>query len=445
LPSYGEALRVWIKIGLLSFGGPAGQVALMHKELVEERRWIDEERFLHALNYCMLLPGPEAQQLATYIGWLLHKTRGGLTAGLLFILPGLVSILGLSALYASYRDLALVTALFFGLKAAVLAIVVEAVLRIAKRALKTRFLFAMALLAFVAIFCFDVPFPLLVLGSGLIGLLTNRFMPRSFPAPNAAQVHTQRVSVVDRMAERGLLAHTKPNLARTSSVVAVCLALWAAPLGLLAYFGGSDSVFFQEAIFFSKTAVVTFGGAYAVLAYIAQQAVEVFHWLNPGEMLDGLGLAETTPGPLIMVVQFVGYLGAFRQPGALSPALAGVLGSLVTVWVTFVPCFLWIFSGAPYVEAIRGNRALHAGLSTITASIVGVILNLSLWFGIHVVFRDVEERHWGLLKMPWPVLDSVDLGAALLAGTAMLALFRFKLGLPLTLALSALLGVLWKI
>ena len=439
------AVRVWAKIGLLSFGGPAGQVALMHKELVEQRKWIDEERFLHALNYCMLLPGPEATQLATYIGWLMHKTRGGLVAGLLFVLPGFLAILGLSMLYASYRELPAIAALFFGLKAAVLAVVVEAVLRVGKRALKTRLSLVVAALAFCAIFFFGVPFPVVVLAAGSVGFIGNRVRPAAFPAPAQLDAASQHATVIDRMAAAGELAHTKPSLRRALRVLASCGVLWVVPLLALAAAFGRDSVFVQEGTFFSKAAVVTFGGAYAVLAYIAQRAVESFGWLQPGEMLDGLGLAETTPGPLIMVVQFVGFLGAFRRPGELPPLLAGVLGSVVTVWVTFVPCFLWIFLGAPYIEALRGNRPLHAALSTITAAVVGVILNLSLWFGLHVMFRQLSEQHMGPLRLLVPNLASLDLAATTLAALAMLSMFRFKLGLPKTLAGCALFGALWTL
>ena len=443
--SLAEATRVWAKIGLLSFGGPAGQVALMHRELVEQRKWIDEERFLHALNYCMLLPGPEAQQLATYIGWLLHRTRGGLIAGLLFVLPGFASIMVLSALYAGYRQLPAVAALFFGLKAAVLAVVVEAVLRIGRRALRTRVLVGVAAVAFVALFLFAVPFPLVVLGAGLFGLLGHRAFPAAFPGPAAVTSASEHATLIDRMAATDELAHTRPSRAAALRVLAVCLPLWAVPVAALAMVFGPDSVFVQEGILFSKAAVVTFGGAYAVLAYIAQQAVETHHWLLPGEMLDGLGLAETTPGPLIMVVQFVAFLGAFRNPHGLDPLAAGVLGSLITVWVTFVPCFTWIFLGAPYIEALRGKRALHAALSAITAAVVGVILNLSLWFGLHVLFRRVGDWQLGPLQLLVPELASVDLAAAALAAVAMLALFRWKLGLPKTLALSAALGAAWQL
>lgn len=443
--SFWQAFRVWAKIGFLSFGGPAGQVALMHQELVEERKWIDEERFLHALNYCMLLPGPEAQQLATYIGWLMHKTRGGLAAGLLFVLPGFLSILVLSMLYAGFRELPAIAALFFGLKAAVLAVVVEAVLRVGKRALKTRLMVIVAALAFIAIFFFDVPFPLVVLTAALFGLLGSRTFPQAFPAPVQKQVSSEHETVIDRMARQDELAHTKPSTRRAVLVLATCGALWLAPILALRALFGTDSVFVHEALFFSKAAMVTFGGAYAVLAYIAQRAVDTYGWLLAGEMVDGLGLAETTPGPLIMVVQFVGFLGAFRHAGALPPMVAGVLGSLVTVWVTFVPCFLWIFLGAPYIEALRGNRSLHSALSAITAAVVGVILNLSLWFGLHVLFRHVEDVRIGPLHLVVPTLGTLDFAATVLAVLAMLATFQFKLGLPKTLAGCAALGLAWKL
>jgi chromate transporter len=433
-----EAVKVWARIGLLSFGGPAGQIALMHKELVERLHWIDEERFLHALNYCTLLPGPEAQQLATYIGWLMHKTRGGLAAGILFVLPGFATMLGLSILYATLKTVPAIEALFFGLKAAVLAVVVEAVLRIGKRALKSRLLVGIAALAFIAIFFFEVPFPWVVLAAGAGGLALQRFV---LAASREAHIdHAAQRSVVDAMAEAGLLGHTKPSRARALRVAVVCSALWVAPIALLALAFGRDSVFVTEGLFFSKAAVVTFGGAYSVLAYIAQQAVEVHRWLLPGEMLDGLGLAETTPGPLIMVVQFVGFLGGYRFPGALSPLVGGVLGAVITVWVTFVPCFLWIFLGAPYIEALRGHRGARAALSAITAAVVGVILNLSIWFAVHVMFGSVAERHFGPLRLLVPEPSSFVPAAALLSAGAMAAMFRFHVSMPKTLLGSAVLG-----
>ncbi len=439
---FGEALRVWARIGLLGFGGPAGQVALMHRELVERRHWIDEARFLHALSYCTLLPGPEAQQLATYIGWLLHRSAGGLAAGLLFVLPGALAIGVLSALYAGYHELPLVAALFAGLKAAVLAVVVEAVLRIGRRALRGALQRGIAALAFVAIFFFELPFPWIVLGAGLCGWLAERIAPAAFPETAAPSAGFAVESVIERMAASGQLAHTRATPARALRSAALWAAIWVLPLLVLAAIPGLSPVFAEQAWFFSRAAVVTFGGAYAVLAYVAQQAVETYGWLAPGEMLDGLGLAETTPGPLILVLQFVGFLGAYRDPGGLPPLAAGALGSAVTLWATFAPCFLWIFAGAPYVEALRSHRPLRAALSSITAAVVGVVLNLSLWFGVHVLFREVAERHWGPLRWLAPELASLDALSAALSLFAMLALFRFRLGVALTLACSAGLGAL---
>ncbi len=422
--AFGDAVRVWLKIGLLSFGGPAGQIAMMHKLLVEERRWIDEARFLHALNYCMLLPGPEAQQLATYVGWLLHRTWGGIVAGLLFILPGALVMLALSAAYAALGELFIVDALFYGIKAAVLAVVVEAVLRIGKRALKTRGMYLIAAAAFVAIFFFAVPFPLIIAVAGLAGLLS----------ANAPQQPENTKAVSD-------LPNPGPSIGRSLRVIACCLLLWLAPVIALIFWFGIDNVFARESLFFSKMAVVTFGGAYAVLAYVAQQAVEVYGWLRPGEMLDGLGLAETTPGPLILVVQFVGFLGAYRAPGPLDPIGAGLLGAALTLWVTFVPCFMWILAGAPYVERLRGNRRLNGALAAITAAVVGVVLNLALWFALHVVFAKVSEREFLLLRLHWPDWSSVDFFALTLTLGALVAMLRFKLGMITTLAATAALGI----
>jgi len=443
--SFGAALRVWATIGLLSFGGPAGQIALMHKELVQKRRWLDEARFLHALNYCMLLPGPEAQQLATYIGWLMHRMRGGLAAGLLFVLPGFAAILGLSLVYVGYGNVPAVAAVFFGLKAAVLAIVIEAVLRIGKRALKKRWFVWISCLAFVAIFFFDLPFPAVVGLAGAFGFIGSKYFPARFPDPTSVAQANSQHTVIGHMAADGQLTHTLPSWSRTLTLMAIFGILWGGPIAILFFVFGAESVFVKEAIFFSKTAVVTFGGAYAVLSYIAQQAVETFHWIAPGEMIDGLGLAETTPGPLIMVVQFVGFLGAFRNPGELAPVWGGILGALVTVWVTFVPCFLWIFVGAPYIEALRGHRGLHAALSTITAAIVGVIANLSLWFALNVLFSELRLLRAGPLRVLLPVAASLNLPAAALVLVAGLMVLRLKASMPTTLATSAFLGVLWQL
>jgi chromate transporter len=432
-----EATRVWTRIALLSFGGPAGQIALMHRVLVEEKKWIGEARFLHALNYCMLLPGPEAQQLAIYIGWLMHRTRGGLIAGILFVLPGMAAIMALSWIYALASDVGAVEALFFGLKAAVLAIVAEAVRRIGARALTNNVLRAVAAGAFVAIFLFAVPFPLIVLAAGAIGFAGGRFGVAAFRGggghgPGAPDESLLGESIPD---------HAVPRFGWALRVSAVFLLLWLAPPALLYAFAGPDSVFTRIAFFFSQMAVVTFGGAYAVLAYVAQQAVEQYQWLAPGEMLDGLGMAETTPGPLIMVTQFVGFMGAWRHPGGLDPLLAATLGGLLTTWVTFTPCFLWIFLGAPFVERLRSNRALSAALTAITAAVVGVVLNLALWFALHSLFREAREVEAGPLRFDLPVAASVDLAACVLAAAALVVIFRFRLGAPLVLAGCAAAGL----
>ncbi len=422
---FSEAVRVWARIALLSFGGPAGQIAVMHRILVEEKKWIGEERFLHALNFCMLLPGPEAQQLATYIGWLLHKVKGGLVAGTLFILPGLVAIMALSWIYVLYGRAAPVEALFFGLKAAVLAIVFQAVIRIGSRALGNPARIGVAAAAFAAIFLFDVPFPLIVLGAGLIGFAAARRGSAAFSGGGGHGSSGPGHPDAESALGTGMPAHArKPRgLLRLALVL---LLLWLAPVALLAMTGAGT--FADIALFFSKMAVVTFGGAYAVLAYVAQAAVENYGWMKPGEMLDGLGLAETTPGPLIMVTQFVGFLGAYRSPEGLPPLLAATLGGLLTTWVTFVPCFLWIFIGAPYIERLRENRALAGALSAVTAAVVGVILNLALWFSAHFLFRSVEEAAAGPLRIDLPVWSSIDPLGALLSAAALIAVFRFKLG-----------------
>ncbi|MER8441835.1 chromate efflux transporter [Mesorhizobium sp. M1066] len=439
-PTFTEATKVWARIGLLSFGGPAGQIALMHKELVEDRRWIGEQRFLHALNYCMLLPGPEAQQLAIYVGWLLHRTIGGLVAGVLFVFPGALVMLALSSLYVLYGDMPLVAALFFGVKAAVLAIVIEAVIRIGRRALKNRVMVSIAVAAFIAIYALNVPFPLIVLFAGLTGWLGDRIAPGLFSgSAHGKDDVADFKGAVDLMFERGELAHVKPTKWHAPRTAAIWLPLWLGPVLLIWWFTGSASVWTEIGRFFSLMAVVTFGGAYAVLAYVAQAAVQSFGWLAPGEMVDGLGLAETTPGPLILVLQFVGFIAAFRHSGSLDPLLAGSLGALLTLWVTFTPCFFWIFLGAPYIEALRGNKALSAALGAITAAIVGVIMNLALWFGLHVIFREVHATGLG---MNVPVLSSIDWRAALLSGAAMIAILKLKIGMLPTLALSALAGVL---
>ena len=444
--SFGEAFRVWLRIGLLSFGGPAGQIAMMHRVLVDERRWIGESRFLHALNYCMLLPGPEAQQLAVYVGWLLHRTAGGLVAGTLFVLPGALVMMGLSALYAGYQDLSVVQAIFYGIKAAVLAVVIEAVLRIGKRALKNGAMYAIAAAAFVGIFFLDIDFPIIVVAAGVIGFVGARFDPARFVVIKGHEAKDDgKVAALDAAVESGALAHTRPSARRALKVAAICLVLWWGPVAALAALLGSGDVFAQIGLFFSKMAVVTFGGAYAVLAYVAQEAVNHYGWLAPGEMLNGLGLAETTPGPLILVTQFVGFLAAYRAPGALDPMVAGTLGALLTLWVTFVPCFLWIFLGAPYIEALRGRAALSAALSAITAAVVGVILNLAVWFGLHVVFGAVAERHAAGLRLLVPDLATIDPAALVLAALALVAMLRFKVGMIPMLAASAALGAAYRL
>jgi len=438
-----QALRVWMRIGLLSFGGPAGQIAMMHRVLVEELRWIGETRFLHALNYCMLLPGPEAQQLTVYIGWLMHRTLGGLIAGVLFVLPGVVSIMALSWIYAGLGNVPLVAALFFGLKAAVLAIVLQAVVRIGSKALKNGVMIGIAAAAFVAIFLFDLPFPLIVLGAGVIGFLGGRTGLRAFQgAGGHASAGGKPVADAETLLGEETPDHARPSLAWSLRISAICLVLWFGPILVLGLSLGWDSVYAQIALFFSKMAVVTFGGAYAVLAYVAQQAVENYGWLQPGEMLDGLGMAETTPGPLIMVLQFVGFMGAFRDPGGLPPMLAGTLAGLLATWVTFVPCFLWIFLGAPFVEALRGNRALTSALSAITAAVVGVILNLAIWFALHTLFREVREIQIAGMSIDWPVAASIDLPALLLTSAAVIAVFRFKVGVLPVIGGCAAAGVL---
>ncbi|MEM7483343.1 MAG: chromate efflux transporter [Acidobacteriota bacterium] len=428
-----EALCVWLRVAGLSFGGPAGQIAMMQRILVEEKRWLSPNRFLHALNYCMLLPGPEAQQLATYSGWLLHRTAGGLVAGSLFVLPGFLSILLLSVLYAGFGETALVAAIFFGLKPAVLAIVVEALLRIAKQALGSASRRLLAAGAFVAIFFFDVPFPWIILAAALVGWLGGRL--------GVAGLRTAPPEGSDD--EAGVASTERPPLLRTVRVAALWLAVWWLPLLALWLALGPESVYLCEGLFFSKASVATFGGAYAVLAYVAQRAVEDFGWLRPGEMLDGLGMAETTPGPLIQVVQFVGFMGAYRNPGALDPMLAGVLGSLVTTWVTFAPCFLWIFLGAPYIEWLRGWRTLTDALSAITAAVVGVILNLAVWFALHTLFGRVEDFAAGPLRFLRPDLASLDPGAAVIAALAFGSLLALRWGMFRTLGLCVAAGLLW--
>lgn len=417
-PTFPEALKVWARIGLTSFGGPAGQIALMHRVLVDEKRWIDERTYLVALNFCTLLPGPEAMQLATYSGWRLHGIRGGLAAGLLFVLPGAVVILALAALYAAYGAVPLVNAMFTGIKAAVLAIVIEALIKISRRSLKDGAEWAIAALSFAAIFFFKVPFPVIVLAAAIFGYLRTRGRDHQ-PALSA---EAARVPVTE-----------------TVSTIALWLGIWLLPLVTVSLTFGFDHVLAKLSWFFSKLAIVTFGGAYAVLAYMAQDAVETYGWLKPGEMLDGLGLAETTPGPLILVTEFVGYLAAYRQGGA-SFAM-GLLGAIVTVWATFAPSFLFIFAGAPYIERLKDAPRLKSALSAITAAVVGVVLNLSVWFALHVVFRSVPEVAIGPLKVAVPDMASIDPVAAVLAIVSAVLLFALHAGIMTTLSIAALMAL----
>lgn len=415
-PSFGEAFKTWTRIGLLSFGGPTAQIALMHRIVVDEKRWLSERQYLNALSFCMLLPGPEAMQLATYAGWRLHGLKGGLAAGLMFVLPGAAVVLALSMIYAAFGNVPVVEALFFGIKAAVLVIVIEALLRISRRALKASWHWGLALLSFVAIFFLGAPFPLLIAMAALIGFI-----------------------VGDRSKDNAPPVQLNASVAGTARTVAVWLAIWIVPLAGLAAVFGRDHVLSQLSWFFSKLAVVTFGGAYAVLAYMGQDVVVRHGWLEAGQMMDGLGLAETTPGPLILVTEFVGYLAAYRHGG--DPALAmGLLGAFVALWATFAPCFLWIFAGAPYIEWIIAQPRLRGALAAITAAVVGVILNLAVWFGIHTLFEQVREVPFAAGTIDLPVLTSVNWPALALAVGAILAMFRFKAGMLPVLGVCSVLG-----
>ncbi len=437
-PTFSEAIKVYLKIAANSFGGPAGQIAVMHKLVVEEKKWLGENRFLHALNYCMLLPGPEAQQLMTYIGWLLHGRKGGVVAGSLFVLPGFLAILLLSIIYAIWKDIGFVQGIFNGIKPAVLAIVVGAVIKIGKKALKNEVMVGMAVLAFIAIFFFKISFPFIVLAAGLIGFLGGKIWEEKFLVVNGhADIAGSEEGLIDR-----LIQPTKPSLSKTFATAAFWFVLWLLPVAALLLAFGKDNIFTQQGLFFSQSALVTFGGAYSVLAYISQQAVETYHWLQPGEMLDGLGLAETTPGPLIQVVQFVGFIGAFRNAGPLDPVLAGVLASLLVTWVTFVPSFLFIFTGAPYIEHLRGNKSLTAALSAITAAVVGVILNLGTWFSLHTLFKTIKDMEYGWINIPMPDLMSLDGWAFSITVIAFYLYFKLKWSMLKTLGCCVIIGVL---
>ncbi|MHB1163611.1 MAG: chromate efflux transporter [Candidatus Nanopelagicales bacterium] len=439
-PGHGVSLpgatRVWAYIGLNSFGGPAGQISVMHRELVETRHWISERRFLHALNYCMVLPGPEAQQLATYVGWLMHGVRGGVIAGSLFVIPGFMAMLALSIAYAVLGEVPLVSGLLFGLQAAVVAIVAQAAVRIGRRTLRSPALVLLAAGSFLAIALLNVPFPAIIAVAGLFGWLAGRVRPRWLPLgghPGEPGAGRPALLADDEHVDRA-------TALRAFRAAIAALALWLVPVLVLALALGTEHVLTQEAFLFSKAAVVTFGGAYAVLGYVAQQAVERYGWVTPQDMIVGLGLAETTPGPLIMVVQFVGFLAAYNNPGDLPPVVAGVLGSIVTVWVTFVPCFLFIFLGAPFVERLRDNHALSHALTAIGAAVTGVVLDLALWFALNTVFGSVEDRDYGPFVVPVPDLSSVQWASVGLSALAAVLVFRFRVGTLKVLAVIAGLG-----
>jgi len=432
-----ESFGAWLRISLLSFGGPAAQIAVMHRIIVDEKKWLDERRFLHALNFCMLLPGPEAQQLATYIGWLMHGIRGGLMAGLLFILPGFVSILALSLMYVSFQDSAPVQSLFFGLKCAVLAVVAEAVLRVSRRVLKNRALVFISVISFLTLSTKLLPFPAVIGIAAIVGAVGHRLAPVIFRS-NLTPLGDDLYPAAPR---RGFAAET----GRVLLVSSVCLTLWFAPILLAAKITGKDSVYTQSSVFFSKAAVVTFGGAYSVLSYVDQQAVDRYHWVTKGEMVDGLGMAETTPGPLIMVVQFVGFLAAWRHGTGLPPLMAGTVGAMLTTWVTFVPCFYWIFLGAPYIEKLLHKPWLASALTAITASVVGVIATLGLNFALTTLFsaQATIPFLWGNISVPvWP---TVQPAACLISLLAFALVFVFHRGLAVTLTACVAAGVLYRL
>ncbi|MEO5913717.1 MAG: chromate efflux transporter [Luteolibacter sp.] len=421
VPSFGEALRFWSKLGWISFGGPAGQIAIMHKEIVERRRWLSEDHFLHALNFCMLLPGPEAQQLATYLGWRLHGARGGIAAGVLFVLPSVFILLGLSWLYMAGGEISWIKGMFYGLIPAVIAIVLSAVKRIGSKALKSPSLWVLAGLSFVAIFFFKISFVFIILAAALIGFVGGKIYPKQFPAGKGhGKSGTEELPCV-------VLPPTpRATAARSALISVICLVLWWTPVLVIGQWLGWKGIHFQEGLFFSKAALVTIGGAYAVLPYVSQMTVEHFRWLGQPQMMAGLGLAETTPGPLIMVLQFVGFVAAWQHPGNLSPLAAATLGALITTWVTFLPCFLFVFLGAPHVEGLREKPALASALTAITAAVVGVILNLAISFADHAL---------------WPAKGIFDGFVAVVAVAAWVAMERFKLGVIPVLSACAILGV----
>ena len=422
-----DAFWFWFKLGWISFGGPTGQIAIMHSELVEKKQWISESRFLHALNYCMFLPGPEAQQLAIYTGWLLHRTIGGILAGSLFVLPSIFILWLLSYIYVEYGNVLWISSVFYGLKGAVTAIVAAAVIHIGRRALKNEVMWLIAAGAFISIFFFKIRFPFIILAAVAIGLLGGKFFPQKFrvthgtDATDANDFRTNDSSVSEE--------HTKPSLIRAFQVILICMTLWWLPVLLVRQWLGPDHTVYREGVFFSKAAMVTFGGAYAVLPYVGQQASEKYQWLLPGQMMDGLGLAETTPGPLIMVVQFVGFLGAWNNPGDLPRMSAASLGALLTTWVTFVPCFLWIFLGAPHIEQLRTNAGLSSSLSAVTAAVVGVVLNLAVWFALHAMVPSIGNIDWFLV---------------ILSVVCFVVMTRWKVNIIPVIFISAAAGLLYK-
>ena len=432
---FDQAVLVWLKISILSFGGPAGQIAVMHRLLVDELKWVSERRFLHALNFCMLLPGPEAQQLTIYLGWLLHRVRGGVVAGVLFVLPGAVTVLFLSMIYVTYQEAMAVESIFFGVKAAVLAIVTTALWRLARKVLRRMLLVVITVASFIASFVFSIPFPIVILGAALAAFLA-RLAPEGTSDPAIAHEDMRAI-------DRRVTGREAPSRGSALRVAIICAVLWLAPVFGLYGWLGAGHVYTQQGLFFSQVAVVTFGGAYAVLSYMAQQTVGHYGWLSAGEMLDGLGMAETTPGPLIMVTQFVGFIGAYRSPGDLDPMLAGTLGALVTTWVTFAPCFLWIFLGAPFIESLRGNRLLATALTGITAAVVGVVLNLALWFSLRVMFGELVELQLPVVgtTLDVPLAASFDLAASAIAVSAFVAVSLLRVGMIKVLVASAIAGL----
>ena len=433
-----EAFRFWLKLGFISFGGPAGQIAIMHKELVDKRRWLSDERFLHALNYCMLLPGPEAQQLAIYIGWLMHRTWGGIVAGAFFVIPSIFILLALSYVYAAFGNVPAVAGVLEGFKPIVVAIVVEAVIKIGGKALKRWVHFVIAALAFISIYFLHVPFPLIVLAAAAVGLAGAHFMPGVFAAQTKTKEADKKTDgdgeitdelplVIDDHAAPP--AHTLPNKVRTLKILAVGLVLWLLPFLAIGIWRGWGSLHAQEYKYFTQAALVTFGGAYAVLAYVTQAlTTDPYNWLTRTQAVDGLALAETTPGPLIMVLQFIGFMAGWNNPGDMSPIASAIMGALITTYVTFLPCFLFIFVGAPYIEVLRGNKNLTGALSGVTAAVVGVVLNLALVFGAAVI-------------APNGLKGDINWFAAVMSIAAFIALYKFKANVLWIVLLGGLIGL----